>query len=177
MVPLTKAAPWMDRIEAHARNTKDQWTIEVEAWFMKGILNALLFTQNGARVTLQDEENDYRMNNSSEYSICDRILFRDSDYTNINLVGISTTVCLFSLVCIASYAIESLKDAARITWKALKRFLIFLLVRSTLRKVQLFLKTMGSTKWIAARGSRPSDAFSELQYMERSPGSGLRAAG
>jgi hypothetical protein len=159
VVPLTNSAPWMSKGEMPPQNPKDQWITEVGVWFMKGILNAVLFTMNGARttlpsqITLQEGENDVDSwtNYSSEYSLCDRILFRDADYTNIYLGGFSISVGLFVLICTASYGTKSLEQTAKIVWDLLARAFRFYSMRSFWWRMQLVLKTLGPTKWIAAR--------------------------
>jgi hypothetical protein len=110
-VPLTKSAPRMKSFKSGPRGSEEQLTVEVETWFMKGILNAILSTENGARFSLwrKWESDYYGLNYSSQYSLCDRILFRDANYTNINLVGFGTTVGLFTLICLGSYGQKALE--------------------------------------------------------------------
>jgi hypothetical protein len=174
-IPLTKSAPWMDDFGIGLRGSKEQWLVEVEVWFMKGILSSILSTENGARIARWRKwENDYPGNYNSEHSLCNRILFRDAGYTNINLVGFWTTVGLFTLICLVSYGVKSLDGKATMIWETLKRTFGLLLMRSVFWKVLLFFRHLANMKWIAATRGQLREMISELQYVERFPASTVR---
>lgn len=48
-----------------------------------------------------------------EYSSCDRILFRNPNYTNINWVGLWVTIISLSVLCIASFIVKWLDTTTR----------------------------------------------------------------
>jgi hypothetical protein len=48
-LPFTASIPWGSPI---VRNSQNQWITEVETWFMKSVLNSVLYVQNGARIRL-----------------------------------------------------------------------------------------------------------------------------
>lgn len=87
-----------------------------------------------------------------EYSSCDRILFRNADYTNINWFGFWCTNCLFILLCIASYMIERLHKVTKVTLKfhatcakCLARKLV--LAAKTLKSFILNRKLRNGSRW------------------------------
>jgi hypothetical protein len=75
--------------QPHPPIAKDQWTTEVETWFRRAILEAILEAQIGLRerdlMILFGSNSQYQ---SPESSTCDRILFRNANHTNINWVGL-----------------------------------------------------------------------------------------
>jgi hypothetical protein len=117
-VPLALLSPWQRRLFNQGGalwDAKDQWATEVETWFTKGILNAILFTQKGTRYSLPRLHkyphgeadrywSDERQQYYKKYLICDRILFHDSDYTNINLAGFCAMAVALLVLCTMSLA-------------------------------------------------------------------------
>ena len=88
--------------EVKAGNLTDQWVTEVELWFMKTILQSIITTQSGAQTALVDRRN-LPKNFSASPSLCDRILFRDGDYTNINWIGYWTVISALTIICLSSF--------------------------------------------------------------------------
>jgi hypothetical protein len=48
-----------------------------------------------------------------KYSLCDRILFIDADFTNINWIGMWITVVVLLVFCAISYGISLLEWASQ----------------------------------------------------------------
>jgi len=94
----------------------DQWATEVEMWLRKGIANAILHTQNGALFNHIDPEVGFNGNFYEKHSLCNRILFRDADYTNINWIGLWITTASLIFFCLASYFIELIDKNTRKAW-------------------------------------------------------------
>jgi len=108
---------------------KDQWAIEVETWFMKAILEAILDLQLGPRYNIVGPPAQTR--DKWDYSdhtmeACRRILFRNLNYTSINWAGFWLTTFLLVLICITSYAVKWFNNTARDILKWLAHFLPFL---------------------------------------------------
>lgn len=101
----------------------EPWTLEVETWFMKAIVNAIFRMRMGAK---------YNFNNFTlfgkpysekkflqQWATCGRVLFRDGDYTNINWVGFCTTTAALLIICFISYFIEQIHKGGIILFKFL----------------------------------------------------------
>ncbi|OAP55568.1 hypothetical protein AYL99_10541 [Fonsecaea erecta] len=89
----------------------EQWIIEVETWFRKTILNAILTVRHGARFHLSDYSAMFKDPGVldefiDKYSLCGRILFRDGNYTNINWVGFWVTFAVLGFICLLSFCIQ-----------------------------------------------------------------------
>jgi len=120
MVPLTGSIPWVNGGRSPGGgdiNVKDQWVTEVKTWFMSGILNGIFYTRNGARFHLNNWASDLSDNYKKAHSLCGRILFRESSYTNIDLVGFWITTIAFILIYILSYIVEWVHQAIKSLWK------------------------------------------------------------
>lgn len=87
---------------------KEQWITEVETWLMKGILHGMLYLQNGARFKIVYHRDGWTEtgHERQSFSFCDRLLFRNGDYTNISWVGLWITIVILVLLCVASFTIE-----------------------------------------------------------------------
>lgn len=119
-LPFTPGQPWMTNNPwIVPPNSKDQWITEVETWFRKSAVNAILFTQNGARIALGDADVD--SDDHSNQSLCGRILFRDPYSTNINWIGFWACTSLFIVLCIASYIIEWIAKTVARAWKLIRK--------------------------------------------------------
>jgi len=114
--------------QTHLGFPDDQWVTEVETWIRKGMVNAIVYTQNGARFHLA--HSNYRLGRNEDpaaidfmrqHSLCDRILFRDANYTNINWIGFWITDFVFAIICIASFTIEGIDKNMRKLWKVALR--------------------------------------------------------
>jgi hypothetical protein len=112
---------------------KEAWVAEVHTWFMKNILESIMTLQMGGRHEMRRSFEHHTSNHSgsngppgAEHSSCDRILFRNSDYTNINWVGLWLTIALLSLLCISSYGVKYLHKIASTVVKKLNKIGNFL---------------------------------------------------
>jgi hypothetical protein len=90
-----------NRQEIKMGNSTEEWMEEVELWFMKTILQSILTTQTGALYALMDRKSLPPWF-SGHHSLCDRILFRDADYTNINWIGLWAVISSLALICLIS---------------------------------------------------------------------------
>jgi hypothetical protein len=96
----------------------EQWTLEVETWFMKALVDSIL------RARLYAEYDSANFNSSlgllfreiygdrilDEWSTCGRVLFQNSNYTNINWYGFCAVLGALFLICILSLFEERLVD-------------------------------------------------------------------
>lgn len=109
---------------------EDQWITEVETWFRRAILDAILEAQTGPRhrdlLVLFGPDLMRFENETPENSTCDRILFRNANHTNINWVELWLITSLLVLICIASFAIKWLDNITRAICKGLAHFVKFL---------------------------------------------------
>lgn len=121
MTPLTRTSPWNpDFAREIMYNREDQWITEVETWFRKGILDAILRIQYAGRYregfyyfytnTGIRSDNGF-MAKAKDFPPCDLLLFNDTDYTNIFLFGFWLTIFLLVSICIASYKVDWLRRA------------------------------------------------------------------
>jgi hypothetical protein len=85
-------------------STHEQWVIESDHWFQHAIMNSIMYIRLGAHYNMFDpnldgEEEDESQN---ELNLCGRILYQDSSYVNINLMGAGVTVWILVIVWILS---------------------------------------------------------------------------
>ncbi|KAH0827694.1 hypothetical protein AYO21_08865 [Fonsecaea monophora] len=111
-------------------DNREQWVIEVETWFRKTILSAILTVRHGARFHLNEYSIFFDNPKVLEgflkrWSLCGRILFRDGNYTNINWIGFWAAMTLFGFICLLSFFIEQ----AHMTGAALCKTTRTLLIR------------------------------------------------
>ncbi|KAJ9660435.1 hypothetical protein H2198_002553 [Neophaeococcomyces mojaviensis] len=101
----------------------EPWTLEVETWFMKAILNAIFRIRMGAKYRVsswrQFEESDPEFERyiSQRWSTCGRVLFRDPDYVNINWIGFCSTFGVLCLITVVSYLVERLQKCGQVVTK------------------------------------------------------------
>jgi hypothetical protein len=124
MMPLRKTGFSESRSFALDEN-EEPWALEVEVWFRKAILSAILLTRHGAHVHLQDYVELFRNSSPSvreyiinKYSLCGRILFRDGNYTNINWIGLWLTILTLGFICLLSLSRE-IYMGGKAVWGAL----------------------------------------------------------
>jgi len=96
-----------------AKVAKDQWVAEVETWFMRAIIEAILEVQRGPRSSYAYNWESVLPVLDAEYSTCQRILFRNANYIVINWLEFWLIISLLVLICIASYTIKSLDKITR----------------------------------------------------------------
>lgn len=116
-IPLTQRTPWSAGVTQIAN--PGQWVTEVETWFMKGILDAVISIRNGVQYQLQAFEPDIGLDFKREFSLCGRILFHDRDYTNTNWVSLLATTASLLVICLASYLVEWIHKVIRALGKVL----------------------------------------------------------
>jgi hypothetical protein len=105
--------PW--RLPNHTyKGIKELWVAEVETWFTKATLETILTAQEGAR---QDIYYPAYPKKDQSTSSRHRILFRNSNYTNINWIGLWVITTLFTLLSVASYATRWLDKTTRMMLK------------------------------------------------------------
>jgi len=68
-------------------DTKEQWVLEAETWFMKAFLGAIFLVQDATFWNFKDFEPGFSEKYIREWSLCGRVLLRDGDYTNVNWIG------------------------------------------------------------------------------------------
>jgi hypothetical protein len=81
----------------------EQWISEVKAWFETAFLTArftmLSVVQRAGPRTKQPDLNDL----IDPMHMCDRILFLDDNYTNLDFVGLMVTLSALLILCATSY--------------------------------------------------------------------------
>jgi hypothetical protein len=77
-------------------DTNEMWVQEVETWFRKSILQAILILRTGARFNMVNFTNHESFKDANGF--CSRILFRDGNYININWIGFWVTVSTMALI-------------------------------------------------------------------------------
>jgi hypothetical protein len=117
MIPLTRPTltrPGLfgDMVKVIS-NTEEQWITEVETWFMNGILDTIIYIQNGVQVPLTDNYAQFFGPGVRENSFCTRILFRDGNHTNINWLGFWATTASLIFICLSSWMVGWIHMAAR----------------------------------------------------------------
>lgn len=101
----------------------DRWVVEVETWFTKAILSAILDTRAGARWPLDRDSENFSMAFKHKHGLCGRILFRHPGYTNINWIGTCCTVAILFFICIVSSMMESIHNSSKILLCELRKAL------------------------------------------------------
>ncbi|PMD32158.1 hypothetical protein L207DRAFT_610168 [Hyaloscypha variabilis F] len=85
---------------------KEQWIIEVETWFMKALLGGILAIQDGALYTLRDLDPGFSEAYLREWKLCGRILFHSPDFTNINWLGLWTTIIASTVIVLVGALVD-----------------------------------------------------------------------
>ena len=85
---------------------KEQWIIEVETWFMKALLGGILAIQDGALYTLRDLDSGFSEAYLCEWKLCGRILFHSPDFTNINWLGLWTTIIASTVIVLVGALVD-----------------------------------------------------------------------
>jgi hypothetical protein len=97
----------------------DRWVLEVETWFRKAILDAILRLRLGADyLTPMFLGEDMLVLNKSfgvkfdpgfnlEWPLCGRVLLRDSNFANINWNGLCAVVASLIFICLTSFVTEN----------------------------------------------------------------------
>ncbi|KAH7068937.1 hypothetical protein BKA63DRAFT_520342 [Paraphoma chrysanthemicola] len=83
------------------------WAMQVETWFTKAILNAILHIRLGVKSPLDSDSGQFSRKWKKKSALCGRILFQHSAYTNINWVGALCTIGSLLITCVGSYFLDS----------------------------------------------------------------------
>jgi hypothetical protein len=94
-----------------------QWISELAALFNK----AMYWQKISALALVQNTPDQLDTHDWGKDSLCDRILFYDGDFTNINWIGMWITVGVLLLVCIISYGISLMEWASEKKFSLSKR--------------------------------------------------------
>jgi hypothetical protein len=100
-------------------NPDQQWILELATLF-----NKAMYWQKVTTLAIVQNTLDYQNNtpfDSGVYSLCDKILFINGDFTNINWIGMWITVGVLLLVCMISYGISLLEWFSRNKVSLLKK--------------------------------------------------------
>jgi hypothetical protein len=83
MLPLTTGRyfPFSARADTDG---SERWVTEVNIWFVEVVVDAILTARFGARYPLNSDSEKFGEVWKRKYATCDRILFRDRAYTNVN---------------------------------------------------------------------------------------------
>ena len=87
----------------------EQWIREVEFWFIRALLGGIFVVQNRARYRHDDIKNISK--EVFESSLCDRVLFRHKDYTNINWIGLCASTTTLISICLVSFLNSQVQKA------------------------------------------------------------------
>ena len=143
----------------------EQWTIEVEAWFMKAFLSGILAIQDGALYALTDVDPKFSTEYLKEWRLCSRILFHNSNFTNINWIGLWTTIAFLILLCLTCHFVAEIHNALNsipLMMQALMR-LSFLFMRKLSSAIR---NTRRHNTWVA-QAAAAGDVFELLQMVGR----------
>ena len=113
-IPLTTLHKKLKKVE----HGDEEWVFLVEKWFQKSYLQGIFWVQNGARWHLVESFSRLTPKQKEHISFCDRIVFRDSGYTNVNFLGVCLASIFLCLFCISSRLIK----AARAELAKIKMF-------------------------------------------------------
>jgi hypothetical protein len=88
-----------------------QWIFELEALFIKTISWQKIKTLNIAQndIIPENATSPPPWSDISRRSLCDRIIFVDGDYININWIGMCAVVSSLLIICLLSYAIPQIE--------------------------------------------------------------------
>jgi hypothetical protein len=113
------------------------WEMQVETWFTKAILGAILHMRFGAKGPLDQDSGQFSREWKKRSALCGRILFQHSAYTNINWVGALCTISALLITCVGSYFLDSI-------WKTPRR--VSLVMKGFISRLGsfLFLRSLGS---------------------------------
>jgi hypothetical protein len=106
----------------------EQWTLEVETWFMKAIVDSILRVRLYAKYDTTDLNSSlalmyrkfYGDRILDEWPTCGRVLFQNSNYTNINWYGFCAVLGALFLICILSLIEERLVDVVFASLRIIK---------------------------------------------------------
>ena len=132
---------------------KEQWYLEVQAWF-----ELVFLTTKSSFFTSATEDNsgiiDWRHNYFDNTSwICDKVLFLDKDYTNVNFIGMMATLSGLLLILLLGHigiVITKIKQGLRICVDLLK------VLKVTLQRIWLGFLRGVELVYTGLQGAYPS---------------------
>jgi hypothetical protein len=94
---------------------KEQWILEVQAWFITAFVNARYSLLQTVR-----RDGPKRTGNETKpmLKLCHSVLFQNNDYTNINFISLLACTSVLLLICAVSWG-DTITKAWRRAWKAL----------------------------------------------------------
>jgi hypothetical protein len=94
---------------------KEQWVLEVQAWFITAFLNARY-----SLLQIVRRDGPKRTGNEPKpmLKLCDSVLFQNNDYTNIDFISLLACTSVLLLICVVSWG-GAIAKACRETGKAL----------------------------------------------------------
>ncbi|KAH7088977.1 hypothetical protein FB567DRAFT_619837 [Paraphoma chrysanthemicola] len=100
------------------------WALQVETWFTKAILNAILHMRLGVEAPLDSDSGRYPREWKKKSALCGRILFRHSAYMNIDWLGALCTISSLLITCVGSYFLDSLWKTPERVALGIKRLML-----------------------------------------------------
>ena len=79
---------------------KEPWILEVQAWFVTAFLNARYTL---LQIVRREGPKAGQEVPRSKLRLCQIILFRNNDYTNVNFIGLLVSILALLLICGASF--------------------------------------------------------------------------
>lgn len=101
----------------------ESWVLQLETWFTKAILGAILYIRYGVKAPLDKDGERLDGEWKRKFALCGRVLFQHPGYTNINWIGAWCTIGALVFVSIGSYATEAIHKAPRKVMLASRRIL------------------------------------------------------
>ena len=77
----------------------ERWVYEVDLWYRKAYLNGIFRVQDGARWNQDDQEPLF---GTEKHTLCGRVILRDKDHTNINVLGLCICSVALCLLCLSN---------------------------------------------------------------------------
>ena len=147
-IELPLSGRFVDHIIINHRD--EEWIFQVEKWYRKSYLHGMFKFRSGARWNPSDigalfDVLDLPPEERNPFSFCDRVLFRDSGYTNINFLGLCITSVLLCFLCLANRLVRLAHSTSAKMAMLSVRFLI--LVRQSQAQCRQMLQML-----IVARG-------------------------
>ena len=113
---LPRSALLRDQLNPqHTLYGDDEWSKEVEVWFLKAYLDMILRARLGATHPVYPGIGPRILdivgsNAIEDWSTSGRVLFRNGNYTNINWIGFCAVMGGAIFICLTSYQIERIFD-------------------------------------------------------------------
>jgi hypothetical protein len=101
---------------------KEQWTLELEAWFVTAFLNARY-----ALLQIVRRNGSERAPNTPKpmLKLCKTILYQNNDYTNLDLIGLLVSLSALLLICAFSFTEKTKSLAEKLVGGCIALYSIF----------------------------------------------------